>query len=370
MRKIFTILLILCFSASVSYGQLKQWSFNAQTNAPAYNAPGTIGSNAVFHGLETASYTAGFDPTNAPTYEDVDGYAYTSDGWSTSATVDPTDYLEFTVSSTGDNLDFSFLEFVIKRDADGPQNLEVYTDVDGFASPIAFKTLNSSGSFSGFNINLNAFNNLPSLTIRVHGFNANTSFGTLTFDEMTFQTIIIVPVELAYFDAEKMENSSILNWATYSELENETYVIERSHNGLDFEAIDEIDGAGTSAEFLTYEFEDENPINGRNYYRLRMIDFAGESTFSAVKTVQFQSLDAEIKLYPNPVVDFVTLSFEEANIASVMVYNLSGQVVRQINATDYDNQIIIETGDLRNGQYLINIQTTDNQTITKNFMKF
>ena len=92
----------------MSYGQLKHWSFNTQSNAPTYHAPGTVGSNAVFNGVGTATFSApGFDPTNAPSYDDVDGYAYTSDGWSTSGTVDVSNAgsytLVYSVSDSGNN---------------------------------------------------------------------------------------------------------------------------------------------------------------------------------------------------------------------------------------------------------------------------
>ncbi len=357
----------------MSYGQLKHWSFNTQSNAPTYHAPGTVGSNAVFNGVGTATFSApGFDPTNAPSYDDVDGYAYTSDGWSTSGTVDVTDYLEFTVTATGDNLDFSHLEFVVKRDANGPQKIEVYTDVDGFASTIASTTLGTADTYAGVNVNLTSatFQDLASLTIRIYGFDATNSTGTITFDEMTFQTIAVLPVELAYFEAKKMEDNTLLNWATYSEFENETYVIERSANGSNFEAIDELNGAGTTIEYLSYEYQDENPMNGVNYYRLRMIDFAGESTFSPVTTIEFESLDAEIKLFPNPVVDYVSINFSQSTSASVTIYNLSGQIIRQMSTSNYDNKLIIETNDLESGQYFINIQTSNNQMITKKFIKF
>jgi len=364
MRKIFTICFIL-LTTSLSYGQLMHWSFNAQTNAPTYNASGTTGSNAVFNGLGIATYPA-------PGH-DGSAYAYMTDGWATSATRDMSKYLEFTVTATGDNIDFSFLEFVVKRDADGPQEIAVYTDVDGYTTPVntnSVYTLSSSDVYVDINANLNSaiYSDLSSLTIRVYGYDASSATGTLTFDEIAFQPIAVLPVELAYFDAKATVEAVNLNWATYSEFENATYVIERSANGVDFEAIEVIDGAGTTTEYLTYQVIDENPFKGTNYYRLRMIDFFGENTFSDVKTVDFNTLKATVNLFPNPVVDYVTVDFTEIVDASFTIYNLAGQIVRQ-NSSIAQNQIIIETNDLESGQYSIRIQTTDNQIITKQFVK-
>jgi hypothetical protein len=90
-----------------------------------------------------------------------------------------------------------------------------------------------------------------------------------------------LPIELVSFDAGKNEEQRVtLTWVTASEINNNFFTIERSKNGFDFVPILNIPGAGNSTSTLHYSIEDENPLEGDNYYRLKQTDYDGAFTYS------------------------------------------------------------------------------------------
>lgn len=375
MKKIITLIAFV-FIASVGFGQLSHWNFGkpstSSTNAATFNSPGTTCSAAVFTGTGTVTFETGYNPVEtAPTYLDADGYAYASDGWSTDATLGG--YLEITVTATGDNLNFSGLELAVKRDADGPVNVQFRTSVDAFAAPLQSPT--SVGTeFTGASANLigAAFDNLSSLTIRIYGYNAANASGKLIFDELAFNTIEVLPVEMAYFAGEKNENATTLKWATYSEINNAYFEIEHSTDGREFTEIDLVEGAGNSLDYVEYDFIHENPASGKNYYRLRQVDFDGQFSYSEVIVVEFETkVISEVKVFPNPVVEWVTIEMPTLdNDAMITVFNANGQLIKSEIISTFNNSLRLDVNDWINGQYFIRIQTNDNQVVTKQFVKF
>ncbi len=148
-----------------------------------------------------------------------------------------------------------------------------WVDVNGTA------TGNGSGSIlSG------SFNSFCDITI------ANKTGGTNT-----------LPVELTNFEG-RFDGSLVrLNWKTASELNNQEFSIERSKDGMEFRQLFTVAGAGTKKSASYYEAIDKQPLVGAAYYRLRQIDFDGQSTFSNVVKVEAHSLeDAQVKVFPNP----------------------------------------------------------------------
>lgn len=118
----------------------------------------------------------------------------------------------------------------------------------------------------------------------------------------------IVPVELSSFSAAYLSGSVKLNWATSSELNNRGFEIQRSVHDVDAPANriwmtkGFIEGNGTTTEMNTYSFIDNEPVTGKNYYRLKQIDFDGTFTYSYeietdVHGVTEYSLEQN---YPNP----------------------------------------------------------------------
>ena len=116
----------------------------------------------------------------------------------------------------------------------------------------------------------------------------------------------VVPVELTKFTVQKANTDAAhVEWATANESDTSHYDIERSVDGKKFTKVGEVKAAGHSHEPLKYDFLDKNlPLSISNifYYRLKINDFDGTSTFTETRSVLFdkagKNLSADV--FPNP----------------------------------------------------------------------
>ena len=86
----------------------------------------------------------------------------------------------------------------------------------------------------------------------------------------------LLPVELLSFSAEQVGGSVRLNWATASEHNSGSFIVERSADVDWFSTIAEVDAVGTSQHRTDYTWVDHFPLEGTSYYRLRQRDLNGE----------------------------------------------------------------------------------------------
>lgn len=93
----------------------------------------------------------------------------------------------------------------------------------------------------------------------------------------------LLPIELISFTATATEYGYTFNWVTASEVENDYFTLEYSINGVDFNEIDYVHGAGTTSETSEYEYRwDEAPEFDVVYFRLKQTDYNGEYSYSDV----------------------------------------------------------------------------------------
>lgn len=109
-----------------------------------------------------------------------------------------------------------------------------------------------------------------------------------------------LPIELVSFVAESREKDVELRWTTATEINNDFFTVERSRDGLHFEAVAQTAGAGNTTTLQHYKAYDLAPLNGTSFYRLRQTDFDGRSTTSDVVTV-YRKGNTDFSVYPNPI---------------------------------------------------------------------
>jgi hypothetical protein len=73
-----------------------------------------------------------------------------------------------------------------------------------------------------------------------------------------------------------------LNWSTASENNNHLFNVQRSADGITWETISTIVGAGNSTQTMYYTEIDENPLQTIAYYRLQQVDFDGVYSYSPI----------------------------------------------------------------------------------------
>jgi hypothetical protein len=82
-----------------------------------------------------------------------------------------------------------------------------------------------------------------------------------------------------------------------------------------------------------YFVEDANPENGISYYRLKQVDFNGQSTFSQWLSVSFSS-NLELKIIPNPVIGNalnIFLPKIPSRSCTVSISEITGKIIFEEN---------------------------------------
>lgn len=110
-----------------------------------------------------------------------------------------------------------------------------------------------------------------------------------------------LPITLLSFEGIAFETNVLLDWVTVAEFENDFYTIERSEDASRYE---ELGTTPAKNEILigpkAYEFIDNNPYEGINYYRLKQTDFDGHSTYTNPIAIFFGDNNERLIVFPNP----------------------------------------------------------------------
>jgi hypothetical protein len=114
-----------------------------------------------------------------------------------------------------------------------------------------------------------------------------------------------------------------LQWTTAQEVNTSNFEVEWSADGIQFSNIAVLRAAGNSSQFLEYRYTHKLPVDGNNYYRLRMNDKDGRFTYSPVIKLNVSIHSVAVAAFPNPVTDVLQLQVS-ANKNETVVFHLFG----------------------------------------------
>ena len=181
-----------------------------------------------------------------------------------------------------------------------------------------------------------------------------------------------LPIELMSFDIRKTGTTAIASWTTLTELNNDFFEIERSNNGKEFFSISgKIEGAGTNFTDNHYNWVDQNPLDGLNYYRLMQVDYDGKYTFSGVRSIYFEDSQSHINVFPNPAKEELSIITGKKNgEVTLRIIDFVGKVksTQVYESGSWKSSMSIDISDLPEGIYLIDL-IGDLQRETIRFVK-
>ena len=179
-----------------------------------------------------------------------------------------------------------------------------------------------------------------------------------------------LPVVLVDFNASLNSNRTVgLSWMTEQEEDLSEFEVERSADGVHWTTIGTVEAKGTSALPTGYGYTDQRPLNGADYYRLRMINLKGDYVFSQVQVVTMELLNG-ITVFPNPANEYINVSVSRTAVdVNVKLINQLGEVMKlgQVKA----GTSAILTFDIHNyaqGAYLIQVSGADGSRQTSKVM--
>ncbi len=198
--------------------------------------------------------------------------------------------------------------------------------------------------------------NTTSNTVTVSGMNNYSPFWTLVGSNNP------LPVEMLVFDARLNKDLDVdLTWVTAAEVDNDFFTVERSADGISFEPLGYVDGAGNSSNNTYYEFTDTNPFDGINYYRLKQTDFDGETAYTEIRAVRLnKNADQNFVVFPNPANEQFSIVIEgQTEAGQIMISDISGKMVRNLQLNAQDDYSVFESrvdiSDLNPGMYFVTV---------------
>jgi len=181
--------------------------------------------------------------------------------------------------------------------------------------------------------------------------NSVSAFGPFTLSNI----LSPLPIELLRFTAGADGDRVRLEWATASERENDYFTVLRSRDGLRFEEVFQVDGAGNSSVSIGYEAFDTRPYSGISFYKLRQTDTNGTMKESGAVQVRFMGSRIAPFVYPNPATNVLYLDGLDESAAEVTILDAAGRVVGYFPKGDDSERMELPLAGLPEGSYTLSI---------------
>ena len=204
----------------------------------------------------------------------------------------------------------------------------------------------------------------PSSGALIQGRLLSTAGAISLLNNQVFLIDTPLPVTLTSFTVSKSETqTALLNWTTTTETNSDHFEIEHSVNGKTWKQLGSVNAKGESSNLVSYQYTDTKPVNSTNLYRLKMIDKDATFTYSRIQSLKFE-FAVKTVLYPNPVMDYLTLSVDDlSQVQRIQINNIVGNsVFDKTKTTAADMSANLDVKSLPSGLYFVRI-TRDNGNV-------
>ncbi|ACT94009.1 T9SS type A sorting domain-containing protein [Dyadobacter fermentans] len=172
-----------------------------------------------------------------------------------------------------------------------------------------------------------------------------------------FGVNVQLPIYVSNFEGKAVEKGVELSWNVVAEEDGKEFEVLRFDDRMQGEkSLGKV--SLTDQRVGKYNFLDENPLPGINYYQLKQIDIDGTFTKSKIVAVNPDVLVGSV-ISPNPAQDFVNFQFSsrKAGTSDVTIYNLAGQPVSSstIRISEGKNTHRINVKKLGSGHYFMKV---------------
>jgi hypothetical protein len=188
--------------------------------------------------------------------------------------------------------------------------------------------------------------------------NQTNAAGTQTF-------ISLLPLTLTSFTGTLVnDQQTYLQWETAGELNTKDFEIEWSSDGINFNTIATLPAANNSIQNKQYHYQHKLPVDGNNFYRLKMNDRDGRVTYSSVVKIKVAVIRTKVAVFPNPVAAVMQIQIQAEKNQSITLY-LHGTDGRLIASKSFavvkgNNRVSWNVQQLVAGNYFI---TSGNNSI-------
>lgn len=239
----------------------------------------------------------------------------------------------------------------------------------GLVNPTVTADYSSYGVFDKDNCRHYVLYNPPGSPARTVQFSDGRSFWMPVDTTITFKYCPTpLPVQWLGFTADRAGEQVKLDWQTSVEENSAYFIIERSGEDGIYREIGSVKSKGTNSAAVSYQFYDEHPLKGNNYYRLKQVDLNQDYQYSQIRVVRFEHLEKQVRLYPNPVKDQLVILFSaETILKKISVMDLTGKTVCffKVETDPFQHRFTIELPPLPSGSYFVKLITGEELTMVE-----
>jgi hypothetical protein len=179
---------------------------------------------------------------------------------------------------------------------------------------------------------------------------------------------------MEYFKGYTRQEKNILNWKANCAASSATFEIEKSSDNRNYLSIGTIEADEIRCQ-SSFDFTDNYPLQGINYYRIKMIDSDDHSTYSQIIALLNNKPGLEIVgMSPNPVMGGnATLSIASAQNQKldISVTDMLGNILSTTgkSVTQGFNQLKMDFSSLAKGVYILTIVTEKHERKNIRFIR-
>lgn len=224
----------------------------------------------------------------------------------------------------------------------GPDNLKIAT---------------SNGSSRVYSFDSGDFRDVANFSMGSAGINEtpgapNSSSNQAFIDQFRCNTLlpVIYSQELTAVPEKKHID---LYWATAEEVNAAYFSVQRGPGPYGpFTVLGKVTSSGSVNKSATYQFVDENPIHGMNYYRLRQVDEDGRFAWSNLAEAEIDlSRYASVTVFPNPAATEISFSFRAVEQGTLQIFDLQGKLLTVKEVRD-SQTLQMDLNGFQNGMYI------------------
>ena len=148
-----------------------------------------------------------------------------------------------------------------------------------------------------------------------------------------------LPLGIKSFTGQLNSDKTVtLRWDVEDQHGVSEYQIEESRDGITYTMI----GSEPKNIFTTYTFNDQQVSGGKTYYRLKVVELSGRSSYTNIVLINVKE-GLVVSVYPNPVKDKFTIQqFGGLHNRTAVLSDIQGKVMQNIKITSQQQPVNIE----------------------------
>ena len=174
-----------------------------------------------------------------------------------------------------------------------------------------------------------------------------------------------LPITINYFTGTKQNGNHLLNWkVTCNSVPSATIELQRSSDARNFTGIYSIYASALRCQ-QPFNYTDNTPLKGVNYYRLKMTDADGKVTYSSNVALINASTGIDVmSIAPNPIVGGkfnVKVSSANSTKMELLISDMQGRILQRqtTNIIAGFNTVPVNVQNLAAGSYQVMVNTAD-----------